>query len=44
MLPSILDTDDGIFTDVSELHPSNAQLPILVTDDGIFTEVSELQL
>ena len=37
-------TDDGIVTDVRELHPAKAALPMLVTDDGIVTDVREKQL
>ena len=36
-------TLDGIVTDVSPAHPSNANPQMLVTLDGIVTEVSPMQ-
>jgi hypothetical protein len=40
----MLVTDDGIVTDVREVQPLKARLPMLVTDDGMLTVLRAVQL
>ncbi len=38
----MLVTEEGMVTEVREVHPENAYYPMLVTEEGMVTEVREV--